>query len=302
MMLQYDGSNEYQELLLEFKEYLLVEKGLSTNTIESYTMDLKKFFLYLKVNQMSVLSLNWQQGMEVLAYEQKRLSKKSLKRYATTLRQFYRFLWIKKYIQENPFENLELPKVPRTIPTYLTWEEVIRFFEVFDQKNPFELRDRAIFELMYACGLRVSEVVNLKLKDIDFWNSEICVMGKGGQQRIVPLGEKTHQTLKLYFDEARNRITKKTSEFVFLGKKGNRLDRRSVWRSITKYAKRAGLEKKISPHTLRHSFATHLIQNQADIRVVQELLGHKDITATQIYTHITKTSLRNLHKQFHPRG
>jgi len=299
-------SNENRNYLIEFQEYLIVERNLSQNSIIAYTQDLKKFFQYVINKNLNILNITTEDLIGFLKDDTvNNISKRSLVRLIASLRQFYHFLVIKNYIDKNPAEKIELPKVEKHLPDYLTLEEINKFFNSFDTNNIFELRDRCIFEIMYVSGLRISEVCNLKLEDIDFLEQEIKILGKGNKQRIVPFGEKTLQILRQYLVHSRPYICKhksKKNEYLFISKKGGKLDRKSVWKFLQKYSLRAGIIRTISPHTFRHSFATHMIQNQADIRIVQELLGHSDISTTQIYTHIDKRHLKEAHKKYHPRG
>ncbi len=300
-------SEHSKDYIREFQEYLVVEKNLSKNTLIAYTQDLKKYMDFLKKNNLDLLTIKKDNLVVFLKdLEKQEISNRSLVRLITTLKQFYYFLLIKNYIQYNPTENIETPKVQKKLPDYLTIEEIQKFFSVFDLNHIYELRDRCIFEVMYASGLRISEVCNLKLSDIDFMEMEVKIYGKGGRQRIVPFGEPTLELLKKYLNKSRNFINKKPNsknmDYLFISKKGGKLDRKSIWKILQKYCVRAGIIRNISPHTFRHSFATHMIQNNADLRVVQELLGHMDISTTQIYTHLDKKYLKEAHKKFHPRG
>lgn len=300
-------SEQNKDYIKEFQQYLVVEKNLSKNTLLAYTQDLKKYEEFIKKNNLNILQIKTEDIINFLKEKQnQKISNRSLVRIITTLRQFYYFLLLKDYIKNNPTENIETPRIERNIPDYLTVEEIQKFFLVFDLENIYELRDRCIFEIMYASGLRISEVCNLKLSDIDFLECEIKITGKGNRQRIVPFGEPTSKILMKYINESRNFISKKSSaknsEYLFISKKGGKLDRKSVWKFLQKYLARAGIFRNVSPHTFRHSFATHMIQNNADLRIVQELLGHMDISTTQIYTHLDKKILKEAHKKYHPRG
>lgn len=298
--------NNEKNYLIEFQEYLIVERNLSQNSLIAYTQDLKKFFKYTKEKELNILDLTTEDLTKFLKDDSlKNISTRSLVRLIASLRQFYHFLLIKNYIKKNPAEKIEPPKIEKQLPDYLTLEEIQNFFNSFDMNNIFELRNRCIFEIMYVSGLRISEVCNLKLEDIDFQEMEIKVTGKGKKQRIVPFGEKTFDILQQYIKQSRPFISKhkvKFNHYLFISKKGGKLDRKSVWKFLQKYAQRAGIIRQISPHTFRHSFATHMIQNKADIRIVQELLGHSDISTTQIYTHLDKKHLKEAHKKYHPRG
>ncbi|MFN3603742.1 MAG: site-specific tyrosine recombinase XerD [Leptonema sp. (in: bacteria)] len=300
-------SEQNKDYIQEFQEYLIIEKNLSKNTLLAYTQDLKKYMEFIKKNNLNLLQVTKEEIINFLKDTKiQEISTRSLVRMITTLRQFYYFLLLKHYINYNPTEKIEIPKIQKNLPDYLTMEEIQTFFSVFDLNNIFELRDRCIFEIMYVSGLRISEVCDLKLSDVDFLEMEIKITGKGNKQRIVPFGEQTGELLKRYLNESRNLINKKVNpnktEYLFVSKKGEKLDRKSIWKFLQKYTKKSGILRNISPHTFRHSFATHMIQNNADLRVVQELLGHRDISTTQIYTHLDKKHLKEAHKKYHPRG
>lgn len=297
-----------QNYLMEFQEFLIVEKNLSKNSIVAYTNDLKKFFLFLDKykDKKNLIEVQFEDIMDFLKTDElKDISKRSIARMITTLRQFYYFLLIKGYVKKNPVEKIEIPKIEKHIPDYLTLEEIYKFFSVFDLSNIYEIRDKCIFEIMYSSGLRISEVCDLKLSDVDLNEMEIKVNGKGNKQRIVPFGEKSLSIIKHYLSQSRPYISKKLTkqnDYFFISKKGGKLDRKSVWKFLQKYVYKAGILRPVSPHTFRHSFATHMIQNNADLRMVQELLGHMDISTTQIYTHVDRKQLKEAHKKFHPRG
>ena len=199
--------------------------------------------------------------------------------------------------------KIETPAVKKTLPDFLSIEEVDALFKSISENDIFELRDKTIFELLYSCGLRISEAVELKMSDIDFDNRLLKVKGKGDKERIVPFGDEALRLLRLYNTASRPHIIGgRQSEFVFISKKASKLNRKSVWRLLKGYVERTSISKNITPHTLRHSYATHLIENGADLRSVQELLGHVDIATTQIYTHLAQKKLKEIHKKFHPKG
>lgn len=292
------------QLLQTFQEYLSVEKGLSDNSIYSYGYDLNKFAIFLEKEHINFLEVKANDIMRFLEEERERkISAKTLAREVVAIRQFYKYLRDEKRLDSNPTEKIETPEVARTIPDYLTQAEIDELFRNIKEDNLYELRDKCIFELLYSSGLRISEACNLKMTDIDMENMTITVEGKGGRQRLVPFGEKSLEILKKYLVESRTEILKKrTCEFVFVSKKGSYINRKSVWRLLNHYIKRTKIKKKVTPHTLRHSFATHLLENHADLKSVQELLGHIDISTTQIYTHMANKTLKEVHKKFHPRG
>ncbi|WP_108975690.1 site-specific tyrosine recombinase XerD [Leptospira ryugenii] len=292
------------QLLQTFQEYLSVEKGLSDNSIYSYGYDLNKFAIFLEKEHINFLEVKTNDIMRFLEEERERkISAKTLAREVVAIRQFYKFLRDEKRLDSNPTEKIETPEVARTIPDYLTQSEIEDLFNNIKEDNLYELRDKCIFELLYSSGLRISEACNLRMTDVDMENMAITVEGKGGRQRLVPFGEKSLEILKKYLTESRPEILKKrTCEFVFVSKKGSYINRKSVWRLLNHYIKRTKIKKKVTPHTLRHSFATHLLENHADLKSVQELLGHIDISTTQIYTHMANKTLKEVHKKYHPRG
>lgn len=283
---------------------MLVEKGLSENSIFSYSYDIKKFHTYITGAGKDYLEVT-SDDITAFLKEQKKneISGRSLARAVAALRQFYRYLSEDNQIQTNPAEKIQTPEVSRTLPDYLTVEEIEELFGSINEDDPFEMRDKAIFELLYSSGLRISEACNLRLEDVDLDNHFLTIRGKGGRERLVPFGEQALEVLRKYLEKARDQILKdRFSEYLFISKKGEFLNRKSVWRLLKKYISRTGIKKSVTPHTFRHSFATHLIENNADLRSVQELLGHIDISTTQIYTHMASKTLKEVHKKFHPRG
>ncbi|WP_442915896.1 site-specific tyrosine recombinase XerD [Leptospira sp. GIMC2001] len=297
-------SNAQSRLLQNFTEYLTVEKGLSDNSVHSYGYDLNKFAVFLEKEHIDFLEVKANDIMRFLAEEKKRkISSKTLAREVVAIRQFYKFLKEENKLDFNPTEKIETPEVNRSIPDYLTQEEIEELFKSIREDNIYELRDKCIFELLYSSGLRISEACNLKIADIDLLGMTLTVEGKGGRQRLVPFGEKSLEIMKKYLAESRPEILKKRlCDYIFVSKKGSFINRKSVWRLLNHYIERTGIKKKVTPHTLRHSFATHLIENHADLKAVQELLGHIDISTTQIYTHMANKTLREIHKKYHPRG
>ncbi|MGL4369239.1 MAG: site-specific tyrosine recombinase XerD, partial [Spirochaetota bacterium] len=281
---------EIQEIK-RFKRFLQVEKGLSENSIYSYTYDLKKFSDFLEDQNKSILGATQDDIQRFLLNEKtkKHNSSRTLARSLAAIRQFYSFVSITTGQLDNPSVKIETPQIKKSLPDYLTVEEMGRLFASISEDDPYELRDKAIFELLYSCGLRISEAIDLKFHEIDSENKTIRVIGKGNKERLVPMGDEAVRLLKLYQENSRPAIMgSRSSEFLFISKKGSLLNRKSVWRLIKGYCSRTDITKNITPHTLRHSFATHLLENGADLRSVQELLGHMDISTTQIYTHLAK--------------
>ncbi len=293
------------QAIKRFKKFLQVEKGLSPNSIYSYTYDLKKFNEFLTSNNKNILAATKEDIQQFLKFEKnkKKNSSRTLARSLAAIRQFYNFISDKFDEIENPTEKIESPQIERTLPDFLTVNEVNKLFNSISEDDVYELRDKAIFELLYSCGLRITEAIELNFSDINFEKGYISVVGKGSKERLVPMGEEAIRLLKKYSSTSRSRIIgKRESDYLFISKKGSKLNRKSVWRLLKNYVARTRINKNITPHTLRHSFATHLIENGADLRSVQELLGHTDISTTQVYTHLVKEKLQKIHKKYHPKG
>jgi integrase/recombinase XerD len=288
-----------------FKRFLQVEKGLSPNSIYSYTYDLKKFNEYLESNDKDILAATQEDVLQFLKFEKtkKKNSSRTQARSLAAIRQFYNFLANTNEGIANPTTKIESPHIEKTLPDFLTIREVDKLFESISEEDPYELRDKTIFELLYSSGLRISEAIDLEYDDIDFESSFITVIGKGNKERIVPINEEAKRLLQKYLKESRQDILGiRESDYLFISKKGSKLNRKSVWRLLKNYVAGLKINKNITPHTLRHSFATHLLENGADLRSVQELLGHMDISTTQVYTHMAKENLQKIHKGFHPKG
>lgn len=298
---------EGTQALNSFKRFLQIEKGLSPNSIYSYTYDLKKFHEYLALNNKDILAATKDDVQQFLKFERvsKKNSSRTLARSLAAIRQFYNFLADADMDMEieNPASKIEAPRIEKTLPDFLTLKEVERLFASLSEADPFQLRDKTIFELLYSSGLRISEATELKFSDIDFDNSFITVVGKGDKERIVPINNEAKRIMQKYVKESRELIiTGRETDYFFVSKKGSKLNRKSVWRLLKAYVANTKIKKNVTPHVLRHSFATHLVQNGADIRTVQELLGHVDISTTQIYTHMAKADLQKAHEKFHPKG
>ncbi len=293
-----------ESIINEFKQYLEFERGLSQNSIFSYISDITKLDRFLNKDKKNIVESTHQDITNFLREENRRkISNRTKARVIASLRQFYNYLEHLKLIVTNPMEKVESPKLEKHIPDFLTQKEIKKLFNVFDTDNYLELRDKAMFELLYSSGLRISEACNLKISDVDMKEKVIHVHGKGDNIRLVPLGEVAMDILQTYFKKSRSIILGSNySDNIFVSKKGSALNRKSAWRLLKKYIDRAMIHKNITPHTLRHSFATHLLQNNADLRSVQELLGHIDISTTQIYTHVAHIHLQKSHKKHHPRS
>ena len=295
-----------EEFLKEYLTILRYEKNLSENTAESYRNDIHKVLTFLE--EIGITDLN-----EVVSnhlskfFEQQRhmgIDSASAARYMSSIKGFFNFLEHHNYIKQNPTEKLTPVKKARKLPAVLTFPEVDKILNVPDCNDIVGLRDKAILETCYSSGLRVSELINLKITDLFFDDEVIRVLGKGSKERIVPIGSSAVKWLKEYFVRSRPHLEKRTKSqnYVFLNKRGTKLSRMWIWKIFDHYAKEAGITKQIHPHTFRHSFATHLLEGGADLRAVQEMLGHADISTTQIYTHVDRNYIKQVHRDHHPRG
>lgn len=296
-----------QEALEEYIIYLKIERGLSANTVTSYKRDIEKYLTFLmekKITQLDEVS-----RFEILDFlqilRQSGAADNSIIRMVSSLRKFHQYLKRESIVSDDPMQLIDTPKKASTLPKAISPQAVEQLLEAPDTTTPLGVRDRTILELMYATGLRISELVNLKLSDMHLTMGFIQTMGKGEKERIIPLGEVASQWLDHYLDGARVYLqdqSAETSEYVFLNSRGKGLSRQGIWKKVKQLALEAGIDQNVTPHTLRHSFATHLLENGADLRMVQELLGHADISTTQIYTHITKTRLKQVYSDYHPRA
>lgn len=290
-----------RDLILEYLSFVKVEKGLSTNSIESYGRDLAKLRAWAVKNGMDVMTMSRQDLREwMIDLGRSDLSVNSKRRLISVLRGFYKFLMIDGHIKENPAELLDVPQKGSYLPRFLNQAEIEALLLVPDISTETGLRDRAILELMYSSGLRVSEAVSMQLKDIDLDAGILTTIGKGSKTRRVPVGSSAVEWLKSYLALRHKKENIEVSN-LFVTPAGRPLTRQTIFLFIKGYAEKCGLED-VSPHTLRHSFATHLVQNRADIRSVQQMLGHADISTTQIYTHMTDAHLRKAYEKFHPRS
>jgi len=292
------------QAIKRFKRFLQIEKGLSLNSVHSYTYDLKKFTSFLTSKKKDVFAATQNDVQQFLKFEKNKKNNTSSTqaRSLAAIRQFYNYISNFEKVN-NPTLKIESPHIQRALPDFLTVKEVNDIFKSISEDDFFELRDKAIFELLYSSGLRISEAVELQSGDLDFENNQLRVIGKGDKERLVPMGEEAARLLKKYKEKSRSKILgKRESEYFFVSKKGSNLNRKSVWRLLKTYMARVNSKKNITPHTLRHSFATHLLENGADLRSVQELLGHIDISTTQVYTHLAKKKLQEIHKRYHPKA
>jgi integrase/recombinase XerD len=293
------------QLLDQFLHYLIVEKGLSQNTIEAYGHGLTRFLDHLrgkKIQDVREISKFDVQGF-LLTLRKKNLNTKSIVRDLAAIRSFFRFLIQEGILETNPVEDLESPKVAKTLPEILSLKEIEEILEQPNLQTPLGMRDRAMLEMLYATGMRVSELTRLPTHQVNLEGGYVLLYGKGSKERIVPLGSEAMKWVALYLKGARGILSKgKESAFLFINRSGKEMSRQRFWKSLKDYAKKAGLHKRITPHLLRHSFASHLLERGADLRSVQMMLGHVDISTTQIYTHVSGEKLKKVHKQYHPRG
>ena len=290
-----------KKILSKFLEYLEYQKEYSSNTLKAYETDILQFLNFLKKGKIrSFKEVEYRVFLDFISSlkSDERYTEKSIARKVASIKAFFKFLYSRRLIKNNPALLLYTPKVPEKLPDFLSEEEVVKIIESPQGKSWQVLRDRAILELLYSTGIRVGELVSLTLKDINFVDETIKVKGKGKKERIVPVGTPAMKALIEYIE----RKPYSRVDAVFLNKYGKTLTERSVERLVDKYSKKAGIGKKVTPHTFRHSFATHMLNRGADLRTVQELLGHERITTTQIYTHLTLEKLREFYNKAHPRA
>lgn len=290
------------ELADQFINYLRVERGLADNTVQAYSRDLTRFFLFLEERKLSPLEISRDRITEHVGMLARRLSSKSVVRNISAIKTFFRFLVSEGMIKSSPARLLETPRLYRRLPGVLSQAEVERLLCQPDPSKPVGQRDRAMLELLYATGLRVSELVGLKTSNINLEAGYVRTLGKGSKERIVPMGEKAMEAVKEYLSDGRHKMAKGTnSPYLFLNFRGRGMTRQGFWKIIKKHGSDALIKKKITPHSIRHSFASHLLEAGADLRSVQVMLGHADISTTQIYTHVTRERLKELHERCHPR-
>ena len=296
------SSNE--EIVTAFFYFLKLEQGLSDNTISGYISDVNQFIRYIEESNQhltlvdEVIIQNFLNEIRI-----KKIKNKSVARKISSIKQFYLFLLKEKYIQSNPFDLITQPKTTGNVPKPLSEEQIEQLLNSPDEADSIGFRDKTMFELMYATGMRVSEIVDLQLMQLNLNQGTVRILGKGSKERLVPIGEYAADYLLEYLKFHRSGLLKnKKSNFVFLSNRGQNMTRQTFWHSVKKYAKKCGIHPLPSPHMLRHSFATHLLNNGADLRVVQMLLGHSNISTTQIYTLVAKEKLKKIHHEHHPRG
>jgi len=298
-----DRSSSPEAALRLFLEYLAVERGLAPNTIMSYSRDLKKFLAFLGQKAPAWDGVGEETLVRFIHQESRAgLSARSMARLISALKSFFRFLVLSGFVKKDPTGGLTSPSSWLALPKVLTVEEVEALLGATDEKSPLGVRDRAMLEVLYGSGLRVSELVSLKPADVNLGEGFIICWGKGGKERIVPLGGAACGWVGRYLREVRPRFEAGPSPFLFLTRRGRGFTRQGFWKLLRQYAGKAGLATEISPHILRHSFATHLLERGADLRSVQLMLGHSQITTTQIYTHVSRDQLRRVYDKFHPRA
>ena len=298
--------SEHKESLIlidNFIDNIWLEKGLSKNTLSAYNQDLSNFTLWLKGS--SLKNVDRIKLLDYLTYRfEQGYNSRSTARTLSSLRSFYAFLVEKNFITENPTSKIDSPKLGSSLPKILSEEDVNKLINAPDTKNSIGLRDRAMLEILYACGLRISELITLNVLNLNSRQGLVSVMGKGEKERLVPMGEEALERVSDYLAYGRNQFLKEnqSSSFLFLSKRGTRMTRQAFWYRIKQYALKSGVDKSLSPHTLRHAFATHLLNHGADLRTIQLLLGHTSLSTTQIYTEVARHRMKELHQEHHPRG
>ena len=293
------------KLLIEtFLDSLWLEKNLSQNTLESYKNDLNKFRNFLEKNNKSVLKADHFLILSFLSFLlDKGLSSKTVSRNISSLKSFFKYLISVEHIKINPMLNIDAPKSGLFLPTTLTGEETQQILDAPNELRPIEMRDKAMLYTLYATGMRISELISLNMHNVDLTRGSVQVIGKGGKERLIPLTNDAIAMIKKYLSNARDKLSKgKDHNNIFVSTHGKQISRHSFWHRIKAYLKKVDVKKEVHPHTLRHAFATHMLNNGADLRSVQLLLGHSDLATTQIYTHVAQAEVKNLHKKHHPRG
>ncbi len=296
---------DFDYLVDRYMDYLLIEKGLSTNTLESYGSDIARYIDFLKDNKIA--SIEEADTPAILKHlidlRNNEVSGRSRARHLVTLRGFYRFLVSEKIIKRDPAKMIDLPKSGLKLPITLSYDDIQLMLQAPDEKKPRGMRDAAMLEILYAAGLRASELINIKLLNVNLEAGFVRVFGKGSKERVVPIGSYARDKVREYVDTARPLLLRTIkSEYLFVARAGKPMTRQGFWKLVKQYAKKAGLATRITPHSFRHSFASHLLEGGADLRSVQTMLGHVDISTTQIYTHVARDYLIETHKKFHPRS
>lgn len=290
------NGSDYMDYIIEYKKYLLIDKKYSNNTIYSYMNDLKN---YNKFINGDIKKVSKKQILLFIENEKNRNKDKSVAHTLTVLRNFYNYLEKENIIKDNPTDKIDLPKLRKTLPNVLTNEEINKILDI-KLKTKKDYRDKAMLELMYAAGIRISELINIKVNEIDLVNATVLINGKGSKERLIPIDDISIKYVKEYLNIYRNQLLKnKNTDYLFLNNRGEKITRQSLFKTIKKIALEKGIKKELSPHTLRHSFATNMLENGADLRSIQELLGHSNISTTQIYTHVSNKIKQENYKN-HP--
>lgn len=293
-----------QNHIATFVHYIRVERGLARNTVEAYRRDLEKFARYCQARQLALARIDRKHILDFLSqlYKQQ-LDSRSVARQLASLRNFYRFLLQEGVIPRDPTLHVESPRTWKRLPGYLSLEEVERLLDCPNTRTPAGLRDKAMLELLYATGLRVSELINVQVNDIQFELGFLRCLGKGGKERVIPIGKLALAALERYLSAGRPKLVRqRTVSQLFLNRRGRGLTRQGFWKLLRAYGRQAGIRSRLTPHRLRHSFATHLLERGADLRSVQMLLGHADISTTQVYTHVAQERLKQIYRAHHPRA
>ena len=289
--------------ITDFKYYLIDTLNLSNNTVDAYISDLYQYesFLHEYEHIDDVKDIEREDiSKYIQSLKRKDLSKSSISRKVIAIKEFHKFLKKEDYRKDDPAKLIDTPKHDKSLPVVLSVDEINKMISSIDGDSPLDLRNRAMMELLYACGLRISELLSLRLRNIHFMEKYLDVIGKGDKERVVPIGEMALSALRKYIEKGRSEISTEKSDLVFFNYKGEEMSRQGFFKYIKKLAKENGIEKEISPHTIRHSFATHLLEGGTDLRIVQELLGHEDISTTQIYTHLDKSRIKDMYDNTHP--
>ena len=287
-------------LLEDFRLYLLAERGLARNSVDAYLRDIIQFLDFKGKVPSEIIPQDISEYL--INLRDSGLMPRSVARKLSSIRVFFKYLFAEGLIPSDPSELIEIPSLPTYVPVVLEVYEIEKILSVIDTSTPIGIRDLACVETIYGCGLRISELLSLRLEDIFLEDEFVRVLGKGGKERLVPLGKRAKRAILEYLEKGRPFLEKKKSPLLFLSKSGKKISRMGFWKRVKKYTDMAGIKKKVTPHTFRHSFATHLLEGGADLRAVQIMLGHSDISTTQIYTHVSREYLREIVKSFHPRG
>ena len=285
------------KLIEDYKVYLTLDRGYSYNTVKAYLNDITNFDIFIKKDLIKITSSDIRNYLKYI----NNLSTRTISHNLSSLKSFYNYLERIELIEINPTTELDRPKLEQKIPTYLSLEEISKLLDI-PIENEYNARDKAILELLYSSGIRISELTNLELSNIDIDECLIRIMGKGSKERVIPLGDYAIDALNNYINNFRHLLNKQNSNYVFLNNRGGQLSRQFIFKTIKRECIKKGISKNVSPHTLRHTFATHLLKNGADLRIIQELLGHENLSTTQIYTHLSNDKLKSDYDEFHPRS